>query len=161
MRTGRPSDYSDELAADILDRIAAGQSLRGICFMEGMPCQTTVYRWLREKPDFQQNYARARELQADTLFDEILSIADTPVEGERVKKGDDGATEIVREDMLGHRRLQIDARKWMAGKLRPKVYGDKHLIGSDPDNPLPETKIDLTGLSVDALRELAKLAPDD
>ncbi len=27
--------------------------------------------------------------------------------------------------MIEHRRLQVDARKWYAGKLRPKVYGDK------------------------------------
>ncbi|MQB38834.1 hypothetical protein DXT97_18810 [Agrobacterium tumefaciens] len=32
---------------------------------------------------------------------------------------------ISKGDMIEHRRLQIDARKWMAGKLRPKVYGDK------------------------------------
>ena len=28
-------------------------------------------------------------------------------------------------NMADDRRVKIDARKWMAGKLRPKVYGDK------------------------------------
>ena len=27
--------------------------------------------------------------------------------------------------MIEHRRLQVDVRKWMAGKLAPKKYGDK------------------------------------
>lgn len=33
--------------------------------------------------------------------------------------------EVSKADMIEHRRLQIDARKWMAAKLRPKVYGNK------------------------------------
>ncbi|NKJ03465.1 hypothetical protein FHT29_000410 [Rhizobium sp. SG741] len=71
-------------------------------------------------------YARAREAQADALFDEILDIANTPITGEKTKVDKDGnVIEMTKADMIEHRRLQIDARKWMAGKLRPKVYGDK------------------------------------
>ena len=33
--------------------------------------------------------------------------------------------------MLGHRRLQVDARKWMLGKLNPKKYGEKLDVTSD------------------------------
>lgn len=66
------------------------------------------------------------EAQADVLFDEILDIANTPIEGTKTKLDKDGeVVEISKGDMIEHRRLQIDARKWMAGKLRPKVYGDK------------------------------------
>jgi hypothetical protein len=50
---------------------------------------------------------RAREDQADTLADEILDIADD--------------SSLDPSD----RRVKIDARKWIASKLKPKTYGDK------------------------------------
>ena len=134
--TGRPSDFTQETADSICERLADGESLRSICTDEDMPNKATVFRWLAAHDSFRDQYARARETQADTLFDEILNIADTPVEGERVKIGEDGKTETTREDMLGHRRLQIDARKWMASKLQPKKYGEKLELAGDPSAPL-------------------------
>jgi hypothetical protein len=97
-----------------------------------MPGQTTVYRWLMENEEFREQYACARELQADTLFDECQDIAD---DGSNDYMGDD---DKYNGDAVQRSKLRIDTRKWMAGKLRPKKYGDKTLIGSDPDNPLPE-----------------------
>lgn len=134
MITGRPSMFSDELAATICERLACGKSLRKICLSDDMPSQTTVYKWLLdpERTDFLEQYTRARELQADTLFDECQDIAD---DGSNDYMGDD---EKYNGDAVQRSRLRIDTRKWMAGKLRPKKYGDKTLIGSDPDNPLPE-----------------------
>jgi hypothetical protein len=121
----RPSDYSQEIADTICERIGDGESLRRICSEEDMPNKATVFRWLAAHTEFSDQYARAREAQADTLFDEVLAIADTPMLGEKTKIGSDGKTETTTGDMIEHRRLQVDARKWMAGKLRPKKYGDK------------------------------------
>jgi hypothetical protein len=58
--------------------------------------------------------------------------------GEKTKIMPDGKTETIKGDMIEHRRLQVDARKWMAARLAPKKYGDRvtnELIG-DKDNPL-------------------------
>lgn len=121
----RPSDYTAELADDICERIAIGESLRGICGDDGMPHAGTVCRWLARHESFREQYARAREAQADALFDDILHIADTPVEGVKTKTKEDGSVETQTGDMIEHRRLQVDARKWMASKLQPKKYGDK------------------------------------
>jgi hypothetical protein len=47
-------------------------------------------------------------------------------------------------DMLGHRRLQVEARKWYAAKLAPKKYGDRLELGGElgfktvSDKPLTE-----------------------
>ena len=122
----RPSIYSPELATTICMRIAEGRSLRSICKDEDMPDASTVTRWLAsgEHEEFCTQYARARTLQADAIFEECLEIADTPVEGVRTEESEDGVR-TIREDMLGHRRLQVDTRKWMAGKLAPKKYGEK------------------------------------
>ena len=37
--------------------------------------------------------------------------------------------------MIEHRRLQIETRKWMLGRMAPKKYGDVqvHKHGGDPD----------------------------
>jgi hypothetical protein len=135
---GRPSDYSEQIAEIICSRIGDGESLRHICANEDMPDRSTVLRWVIANEEFRDQYARAREFQADKLFDEILIIADTPMIGEKTKVMPDGKTETIKGDMIEHRRLQVDARKWMAARLAPKKYGDRvtnELIG-DKDNPL-------------------------
>lgn len=123
--TGRPSSYTQEIADAICVRLMEGESLRSICADEAMPGQSTVYQWLTTNEAFAEQYARAREVQADTLADEILEISNTPVVGQKVKITEDGRREISEGDMIEHRRLQVDARKWLAGKLRPKKYSDK------------------------------------
>ncbi|NBW23187.1 MAG: DNA-binding protein, partial [Caulobacteraceae bacterium] len=70
-KTGRPSKYTEELANEILTRIANGESMVKILKDPGMPTQTCVYEWLQKMPSFAEKYARAREDQADTLADEI------------------------------------------------------------------------------------------
>lgn len=125
MPAGRPSDFNDEIAASILDRISDGQSLRKICCDEDMPCQTTVYRWLREKDDFQQQYARARELQADTLFDETLDIADDATNDWMERHAEENIGWKENGEAIRRSQLRIDTRKWIAGQLRPKVYGPR------------------------------------
>ena len=136
---GRPSEFSQETADIICERIADGESLRAICSEDEMPNKATIFRWLAANESFSDQYARARETQADSLFDEILTIADTPMEGTKTKTTASG-TEITTGDMIEHRRLQVDARKWMAGKLRPKKYGEKitqELTGADGAQLIP------------------------
>lgn len=131
----RVSDYDEATAAKICARLMDGESLRSICKDEDMPARSTVHVWLAERNEFAEKYALARDRQADTIFDEILHIADTPQLGEIVTEEGDKVT-VRREDMIAHRRLQIDARKWMAGKLRPKKYGDRTILGGDEENPV-------------------------
>ena len=134
----RPTKFTTALAETICERIAAGESLIAICSEGTMPDKSAVYRWLSQDEDFAGKYRIARELQADSLFDEILQIADTPQIGERTKTDKDGNTETTEGDMIEHRRLQIDARKFMAAKLKPKKYGDRLEIEARIDVDLAE-----------------------
>lgn len=113
--------FTQELADTICERLSDGESLRAICSEQGMPRKATVFRWLAEDKAFCDQYARAREEQAEGLADEIVSISDGGGEDSDVQRD----------------RLRVDARKWVASKLKPKKYGDKQLVGSDPENPLP------------------------
>lgn len=121
---GRPTDYSIKLVSTICDRISEGESLRSICRDAEMPNKCTVFNWLLKHKDFQDLYALAREAQADALADEIIYIADTPLLGTKTKTGADGDVETTEGDMIEHRRLQVDARKWVAAKLKPRKYGE-------------------------------------
>lgn len=136
---GRPSEFTQGVADDICKRLGLGESLRTICRDDELPCCSTVFKWLNQQPEFAEQYARARETQADSLFDEILDIADDGTNDWMEAHDKEGANIGWREngEALRRSQLRIDARKWMAGKLKPKKYGDKTLLGSDPENPLP------------------------
>lgn len=125
---GRQHCYTREIADIICDRLAAGESLRAICRTPGMPCRASVAKWVVDDFDgFGERHARARALGLDEMADEILEICDTPQEGTETE--DDGEKVKVRTgDMLGHRRLQVDTRKWVLSKLAPKKYGDKTAV---------------------------------
>ena len=136
---GRPSDYTDGIAKTICLRIADGESLRSVCLDDDMPDKSTVMRWLAKHDDFRDQYARARELQADSIFDEILDIADDGSNDWMERKDSDGNNIGWRENGEAMRRsaLRVDARKWMAGKLRPKKYGEKvQHTGADGEGPV-------------------------
>lgn len=109
-KLGRPTDYTKDMADKICEKISGGLSLRAICAEAGMPARGTVYRWLIENADFQDQYTRARDKQADYFAEEIIEIADS-VEAESAS--------------VAKAKLQIDARKWAASKIAPKKYGDK------------------------------------
>lgn len=127
---GRPSEFSQETADLICERLADGASLRSICLKDDSPAQATVFRWLAASETFREQYARAREAQADVLADEIVDIAD---DGRRDYVDADGL-KTVDHDHIARSRLRVDARKWIASKLKPKKYGDKvstELTGAD------------------------------
>lgn len=113
MPAGRPTDYAEGIANTICERIANGESLRTITSEAGMPHRSTVHKWLFERKEFSDQYARAREAQADTYADEMEDIARDP------------KIDVQRA------RLIIDTRKWNASKLKPKKYGDKLDMTSD------------------------------
>lgn len=121
---GRPSKYSEELAAEICARLSNGEPLASICRDEHMPEVRTVSDWKKAHDSFAADFARAREEGFDALAAEALAIADTPAEGIRIKDGKDGR-EITTEDMLGHRRLQVETRLKLLAKWCPKKYGEK------------------------------------
>jgi hypothetical protein len=105
--------YNTAAAEEILERLAAGESLKAICrTSETLPSESTVREWaLRNQGgDFAERFQRAREIGAWRMADEILEIAD------------EAATDL---GAIARARLKIDARKWLACKILPRVFGDK------------------------------------
>lgn len=111
----RPSGYkvyvakSDEIADQILERVAEGRSIVKTLAEPGMPTYTAWMRWLQNDPDLVERYARAKDDSADAHADKITNVA------EKVESGE-------LDPQAG--RVVIDAMKWTAAKLKPKRYGD-------------------------------------
>jgi hypothetical protein len=135
----RKSEFEQSIADAICERLADGESLRSICKDETMPATSTVFKWLVQQPTFAEQYTRAREAQADTLFDEILDIADDGANDwmEKPGRGEESRGWQENGEALRRSVLRVDARKWMAGKLRPKKYGEKlQHTGADGESPV-------------------------
>ena len=121
-----PTSYSEELAATICTRIAEGESLRAICADEAMPNRSTVMQWVADNREgFKERYELAQDFRAQAIFDEMLEISDNTEEGEERTIHSDGTSELRTGDMLGHRKLKIEARKWVLARMAPKRYGDR------------------------------------
>lgn len=136
---GRPTKFTPELAEQICELLAIGKPSREVCKEVGI-ADSALYRWLQKDGKFQEQYARARERQADFYVNEIIEIADE-LQIEATYKGED-VTLDVSSSAVARNRLRVDSRKWIASKLAPKKYGDKLQLGGADD--LPPIKTDST-----------------
>jgi hypothetical protein len=94
-----------EILSDIISRIENGESLKNACKNEGLST-TSFAKYLRNDKESAMAYARAIEIRADLMAEEVVEIADT-------------ATDAAKA------RNQIDARKWLASKHYAKRYGER------------------------------------
>lgn len=113
--------FTQEVFDKICLRIANGESLRKICKDDDMPNLTTVWKWLNNNPELDKQYMRAREEQAETLVDEMIDIADYKKDDTYL---DENGKEVINQEVIARSRLRVDARKWVASKLKPKKFGD-------------------------------------
>ena len=140
-KNGRPTIFTPELAATITTRLMAGESLRSICRDPSMPARSSVHLWIATNESFSDQYAKACDVRADHLFDEMFDIAD---------------------DLTGDTnrdRLRVDTRKWALSKMNPKRYGEKitnEVVGKD-GGPIATTSIDSKKLSKAQLEALATI----
>jgi hypothetical protein len=123
----RPSEYTQEIADEICQRIAGGENLRQICAEDELPSERTIYRWLAAESTFCQQYAHARKAWADAQIEEVIAVS----KDDQLKADD--------------KRVQIDTLKWAMGKLNGK-YSDKvkHVGGDEGDNPIAFTGWDIS-----------------
>jgi hypothetical protein len=120
--------YEPDIAEEICVLIACSdKGLQAILASdERFPSLPTVMKWLNSNADFAQAYARAKELQADYLADQMLEIADETNGDAELAYNKDGS---VYARMNGHNvqrsKLMVEQRRWHASKLNPRRYGDK------------------------------------
>ena len=113
----RPSIFTEELASTICYRLSLGESARQICRDEQMPSMSTLMKWLTEpdKQQFSEQYARARDYQADFYADEVVDLADE-------------LSEAADNNEIARAKLRIDSRKWKCARMTPRKWGDKSSV---------------------------------
>ncbi len=136
------SDENKEKAFEqIMESIIGGKSLRQSLREKDTPSSETFYNWIKETEKSKQ-YARACEDRADSIFDEILEIADATANDIVI---DENGKEVVNHHVIQRDRLRIDARKWNLSKMQPKKYGDKldGISDGDNDDARPKLQIEI------------------
>ena len=89
----------------VITRILDGMTLREAVSSVGLNPQ--LFNWaLQQDREAALAYARAQEIRADMLADEVVAIADSDSDPAKV-------------------RNQMQARQWLASKLYAKRYGDR------------------------------------
>ena len=117
---GRPTVFGIDNPCwqTICEQMSLGKSLSSVLRSnDGMPSYHAVMLMIKNSPEFRTMYEKAIENRADRLAEEILELAD-----EQMPEGLEGP---LASAWVQQKRMQVDARKWVASKLKPKVYGDR------------------------------------
>jgi hypothetical protein len=144
-RGGRPSDYTEELADEIVARLAEGEPLAVICRDEHMPCDDTVRNWARADEALSRDIARARVAG----FDKIAWRSRLTLRGKTEEEGGESTGDVQRDKAIAEHDLKLLA-KW-----DPKRYADRHvMVGGNPDEEPVRYQLDLSRLSDDQLAHM-------
>ena len=157
MNQGRKPEYTQEVADEICDRLAEGESLRTICADDHLPSRSTIMLWAakdrrlkaegKESPyhGFSDQYELACEARMLYHADELLDIADDSTNDYMEKTNNDGSTyEALNAENIQRSRLRVDTRKWLLSKMLPR-YADKQAVEhTSPDGSMSPTRIEIT-----------------
>ena len=119
-----------DAAAMVFSAVAGGKSLRTACKQPGAPDLVTLLEWCEKDENLAQQYRRARAANAECMASQVL---DTAINAQ--------------SETAYLAKVQIAAFQWLAGKMAPKVYGDK--LEVDVSH-----KITLESLITDAFKQL-------
>ncbi len=175
-RGGAPRQYDRAAVMQyVCSELKKGRSLESICREDGMPHVGTILTWVDSDPQgVGQDYAHAREIGYRKLADEMIEIADKTHEWVTIQeldpdgkplfddKGEPRLKKVLMplsSDVVAHKRLQVDTRKWMLSKMLPKVYGDRitnEHTGAD-GGPIAIAAVDLKNLSDEELEKMEQL----
>ena len=111
----------EDIFTKVIDYISNGMSLNKALERKDVFSKTVWLQLIKEE-DKKTRYARACELRADAIFEEIIEIADNS--GNDKKDIGDGVI-VIDHEAIQRDRLRVDARKWAVSKMNPKKYGDK------------------------------------
>lgn len=170
----KPTQFNQDVANELLDRICEGETTKSICSDLHMPSTQTMSLWVRGKnlanTSFPGEYARARLVAANTLADEILDIADS-TDDESMERALKAVEQLgsnatpsetrraffyAKKRSIESTQIQIDARKFLVARMHPSAWGEKvtHEITAAVE---VNQRIDFSGMSTDQMERLASI----
>ena len=133
------------IVEDICARIATGESVRSIFATpgEGYPAaESTFWRWLHADPELVTIYEHATARRGEKYGEEVVEIVDSagsPLlneNGTPILDRDGHVVMVVDRVAVEYAKLRADTRKWVAGRMASKRYGDRTVIAGDAENPI-------------------------
>lgn len=142
---GRPSIYTEEMADEILLRIAEGESIRQITADDHMPKRSTIHFWvIDDREGFRSQYETAMEIKMMGMAEDISDIADDGSNDYYEKQRPDGSTFVALDnEHISRSKLRVDARKWLLSKLLPKFADKQNLDHTSSDGSMTPTEIEM------------------
>lgn len=115
--------FSDDLAHDICERVASGQTITSIAELDGFPPLSTWFRWMEERPSLREAYARARDIQADVFAMQTIDLSDRPTPGQKIEVKTEGEAEVTESLTSAHIGNEI-VLKTLDGRMTVMVTED-------------------------------------
>ena len=135
-RAKRDVAMTSEAFLTICDRLIEGEPLVRICADLTMPAQPDVMRYIAKDSEAREIYYAAREMQMETLAEEMLTIANDDSHDHSIdaKSG----RRISHNEVVQRARVKIDTLRFMMSKMSPKRFGDKNIteIQGNADQPV-------------------------
>lgn len=173
----RELPFNQELFEEVCRRVSVSVfGVAKICDEDpNLPSQEAFSKWILQNEEARSRYALAKSAQADYIFDNVNQIAaETTAETSFHKKDANGNYEYdavgnpvlvkysvcLSPEVIAHKRLRVDALKWTAGKLKPKLYGDKTVQEHQGPNggAIPVAAVNWKGLSESDLEAMQRIA---
>lgn len=126
-----------DIAAEIFLAISTmPKGLKDLCALNPhWPKMSVIVHSILQDPSLGESYARAKMLQIGVLVESLFSEIDN---AENDFYEDNHGKKYVNHAHINRVRLKVDTIKWLAGKLAPKIYGDKLQLEKLDNNADPE-----------------------
>ena len=109
----------------VLDHIKTSElGIKDVCTLEKISTRS-FYKYMNEVECAEKQYAQSKLIQAEIMFDGMISIADDGTNDLMTIVKGDAEYEVENKEVTNRSRLRIDTRKWALSKLLPKKYSDK------------------------------------
>ena len=143
--------YTPEIGQHVAEEVARGRSVRSVTEPLGIDESTPVV-WRRRYPEFDELMKAAYEARAWRYAEQVEEIADDGKNDWMEQNDPENPGYRLNGEHVQRSRLRLDARKWLASKFLPKVFGEKvhqdtQTLGADGqpiDPPQPKVEFVLT-----------------
>jgi hypothetical protein len=119
-------EYSEVLAQEICERVAAGEFIINICKDEHMPNVRRFNQWLKTNDDFKQLYNDSVSDRLNIFEDEVVTIPDEAAKDFdeiTLKNGD--TREVLDATKITGAKLRVEVRFRHLKAYRPQKWGEQ------------------------------------
>ena len=132
----RDVEMTKELFEQVCDRLVEGEPLVRICADMTMPSRQQVMKYIRRDEKAREDYYIAKEMQAETLSEEMMIIAND--DSHDFSFDEKTGRRVSHNDVVARARLKTDVLSKHMASIAPKRFGNKTSteVSGDPGKPM-------------------------